>query len=157
MIALELPGRGITLQLHYLLLDVNGTISVDGQLIPGVKERIEVLKEQLTIYLLTADTFGRAAETAKETGTELFKVDAYQGGHDKKAFLLKLGKEHSAAIGNGFNDTCMLEEAALGIAVIGREGSSMQAIKKADIVVNNVNDALDIFIHTKRLVATLRA
>jgi P-type E1-E2 ATPase len=157
MIELTLPGREMTLKLHHLLLDVNGTLSVDGQLIDGVKERIETLQENLVVYLLTADTFGRAADIAKETKTELFKVDAYQGGIDKKAFLLKLGKEHTAAIGNGFNDIHMLEEAALGIAVIGQEGCSIEAIKRADIVVNNINDALDIFINTKRLVATLRA
>ena len=41
------------LKVHHLLLDVNGTLSVDGQLIPGIKERIETLQEKLIIYLLT--------------------------------------------------------------------------------------------------------
>ena len=47
MIQVTLPGRDITLTLHNLLLDLNGTITVDGTLVDGVKERIEFLKENL--------------------------------------------------------------------------------------------------------------
>lgn len=157
MIAISLPGRGLTLEIFHLLLDVNGTLTVDGGLIPGVKERIELLKDKLVVHLLTADTFGRGAEAAAELGTRFKRVDPNQGGLDKKGFLIELGKEKVAAIGNGYNDIYMLEDAALGIAVIGREGCSAEAIKRADIVVNNINDALDLLLNTKRIVATLRA
>jgi len=155
MIEIALPGRNI--KIFYLMLDVNGTLTVDGQLIPGVMERIEQLKEHLEIYLLTADTFGRGAQVADELGTIFERVSALEDGLDKKAFLLNLGGEKVAAIGNGYNDIYMLEEAALGIAVIGREGCSTEAIKRSDIVVNNINDALELLLNTKRIVATLRA
>ena len=45
MIEVSLPGRQTTLQLKNLLLDLNGTLTVDGKLISGVKERVELLKE----------------------------------------------------------------------------------------------------------------
>ncbi len=157
MIEINLPGRNISLQIYDLMLDVNGTLTVDGYLIPGVKERIQRLREKVEIHLLTADTFGRGAEVAAELGTHFKKVDVEQGGLDKNDFLLKLGKEKVAAIGNGYNDIYMIKKAALGIAVIGKEGCSVEAIRNADIVVNDINDALDLFINPKRLVATLRA
>lgn len=157
MIEISLPGRDFDIKIHHLMLDVNGTLTVDGQLIPGVKERIELLKEHVEIYLLTADTFGKGAEAAAELGTSFKRVDADEGGFDKRYFLLDLGKEHTAAIGNGYNDIYMLKEAALGIAVIGREGCSVEAIKRADIVVNDINDGLDLLLNPQRIVATLRA
>jgi soluble P-type ATPase len=59
MIEVSLPGRQTTLQLKNLLLDLNGTLTVDGKLISGVKERVELLKEKLQIYILTAALWKR--------------------------------------------------------------------------------------------------
>jgi hypothetical protein len=41
MIEIEIPGRG-TYRLRYLVLDVNGTIAVAGQLVEGVAGRVAV-------------------------------------------------------------------------------------------------------------------
>lgn len=157
MIKISLPGRDRTLELDNLLLDQNGTITGDGRLLPGVTERIDKLREQLDIYLLTADTFGSATEIAERLNISLFKVSPEQGGPDKKDFLMNLDAAKTATIGNGFNDVLMFEEAAVSVAVIGPEGCAVAAMRKADIVVNNINDALDLFINPLRLVATLRA
>ncbi len=61
------------------------------------------------------------------------------------------------AIGNGRNDRMMLDAAALGIAVCGAEGAAAETLEAADIVVGRIVDALDLLLHPKRLVATLRA
>gem|GEM_PF-5417746 len=45
MIEVHLPGRNRTLRLGCLLLDINGTLTVDGELINGVADRIEALKK----------------------------------------------------------------------------------------------------------------
>jgi soluble P-type ATPase len=50
----------------------------------------------------------------------------------------------------------MLEKAGLGVFVIGPEGSAVEALLKADVVVPNICAALELLIHTKRLIATLR-
>jgi soluble P-type ATPase len=58
MIEIDVPGRGL-LRLSHLVLDVNGTLAVDGLLIDGVPERLAALRERLTLHLLTADTHVR--------------------------------------------------------------------------------------------------
>ena len=50
----------------------------------------------------------------------------------------------------------MLQEAALGIAVLGPEGLAAEALLAADVVVASIEDALDLLLRPHRLVATLR-
>lgn len=157
MIEVPIPGKNQLLRLCHLLIDVNGTLTLDGELIAGVSERIEALKKSLSIYLLSADTYGRAQATADQLGLEFIRVNSENGGIDKKDYIINLGKERSAAIGNGFNDVLMLKEAALAIAVIGREGCCSQALLNSDLVVADINDALDMLLDPRRLIATLRA
>jgi soluble P-type ATPase len=59
------------------------------------------------------------------------------------------------AIGNGVDDLPMIEEAGLGIAVMGKEGTSSETMKKADLVFMNILDALDFLLKTLRQRATL--
>jgi soluble P-type ATPase len=60
------------------------------------------------------------------------------------------------AIGNGRNDWLMLREAALGIAVIQREGAASKAIRSADIVMTDIHAAFELLLKSQRLIATLR-
>ncbi len=157
MIQISIPGRNWEMNFEHLVLDLNGTLAVDGLLIPGVRERIEQLKSRLKVYVLTADTFGAGAAIARELGTELFQVRGRDGGEDKRDFIKQIGPEKTVAIGNGYNDIFMLREAALGIAVIGAEGCAVEAIRHADIVVRDINDALDCLNNPMRIIATLRS
>jgi hypothetical protein len=50
--------------LKYLAVDVNGTLTLDGQFLPGVSERLEILREKLDICLNSADTHGTLAARA---------------------------------------------------------------------------------------------
>ena len=61
MIEIAIPDFG-ELRLEHLVLDYNGTLALDGRLLFGVRERLERLAEQLTIHVITADTFGKAAD-----------------------------------------------------------------------------------------------
>jgi hypothetical protein len=56
---LAIPGFG-RLSLEHLVLDYNGTLAVDGKLLPGVKARLARLSGMLRIHVVTADTFGKA-------------------------------------------------------------------------------------------------
>lgn len=156
MIHISIPGKE-DMKFHHLLLDMNGTLTIDGELQEGTKERIEFLKTRLNLYLLTADTFGTGARIAEQLGIEVFKVSPENGSSDKADFASSLEPEGVAAIGNGFNDVEMLGLAKLAIVVIGREGCSLAALHQADIAVNHINDALDLLINPLRLTATLRA
>ncbi|MDZ7372645.1 MAG: HAD family hydrolase [candidate division KSB1 bacterium] len=155
MIVVEIPGYR-TLALSYLVLDINGTLTVDGQLREGVAERLAKLREHVKVILLSADTLGNAREVAGRLGVPLERVPVPGEREAKERFVLRLGPEAVAAIGNGANDVLMLQAAALGIAVIGKEGASREALSAAHIVVADIVDALDLLLHPKRLVATLR-
>ena len=51
----------------------------------------------------------------------------------------------------------MIREAAVGIALLGDEGCSSKTLQESDIVCKSIESALELFLNTKRLVATLRA
>ena len=155
MICIAIPGYG-TLDLHHLVLDYNGTLAVDGVLLPGVKATLETLSRQLCIHVITADTFGKAGEGLQDTDCRLTVLDAGRQDRAKLEFVNGLGAEQTVAIGNGRNDALMLEAAALGIAVILEEGASSLSVAKADVVCTNVVAALQLLTHPLRLTATLR-
>lgn len=156
MIEIALPGRDITKIIKNLILDLNGTLTVDGNLIEGVKPRLHQLKTVLQGYLLTSDTMGTGAAVAEELGIPVFMVGSKLSGKDKLEFLKSVDPQETAVIGNGYNDRLIMENAALSIAVIGAEGCCSLALQQADIVVANINDALDLLLKPLRIVATLR-
>ena len=155
MIEIPLPGREIKLAIKNLVLDMNGTITTDGTLIPGVAALLERLKNTLTIYLLTSDTLGVGAAVAAELGIPIFKVGS-RGGEDKLDFLNTIGAEESIVIGNGYNDRLIAEHSALSIAVLGAEGCSVKTLQEADIAVTSILVALELVLNPMRIIATLR-
>jgi len=150
-----IPGRGV-LQLEHLVLDLNGTIAQDGEVIPGVPRRLRELETRLRAHLVTADTRGRAGEIARHLGVRLERITPGREAQQKRELVEKLGPDRVVALGNGSNDVQMLREAALGIAVLGPEGLALEAMQAADILVPDVSDALDLLLHPQRLVATWR-
>lgn len=155
MITLDVPGRG-EMHLHSLVLDYNGTIAFDGHLEEGVLEQLNLLAKDIKVFVITADTFGQAAAECQGLKGEIVILKRYLGAQEKEDFVASLGAAGVVAVGNGVNDCLMLKKAALGIAVIGGEGASVQAINAADIVVKDIHQALGLLLHTKRLKATLR-
>jgi len=156
VIELHIPGRG-DFQLSRVVFDVNGTLAVDGVLIDGVADQLARLAERVTVHLLTADTHGRQIEIDRQLGLSAERLKP--GGHEreqKAEFVRALGADQTAAIGNGGNDVAMLKAAAIGIAVIGREGLSGEVLAAADVVVTDIHDAIDLLLNPKRLIATLR-
>jgi len=57
-----------------------------------------------------------------------------------------------AAIGNGRSDRLMLQEAALALAVVEKEGASREALLAADVICVDILSALARIIHEIRLV-----
>jgi len=152
---IDIPGCGC-LEPHHLVLDLNGTIALDGEVLPGVAERLAVLRDRMNISLLTADTHGLGAATATQLGIRLHRLRPGQEAQQKADFVNSLGAAHTVAMGNGANDAQMLAAARLGIAVLGHEGLAVAAFQAADLIVPDVADALDLLLHPKRLIATLR-
>lgn len=156
MLSLEIPGRG-TIEVERVVLDVNGTIAEDGHLRPGVKERLARLGRSIQVVLVTADSYGRQASLDNVLELEATKLERGRPEAPQKGELVRrLGASSTVAVGNGANDIEMLRDAAIGIAVLESEGTSVAAIQSADIVTRSVTEALDLLLHPRRLVATLR-
>ena len=148
----EIPGAA-PLEIEHLLLDVNGTLTHEGKLVPGVSPRLRSLDEDLDIRLVSSDTLGTMKRISETLGIEATRVDR---GERKKSLVEELGPERCAAIGNGANDALMLDAAALGIAVLGAEGAAVQAMQSADLTVPSINAGLDLLLDPASLASTLR-
>lgn len=155
MLSIQVPGFG-ALTLEHLVLDYNGTLAVDGALLPGVKDALNILSDQLAIHVVTADTFGRAADGLEGINCHLSVLDPGHQDQAKVDFVMRLGADRTVCIGNGRNDALMLAASALGIAVILAEGASTVSLKAADIVCTDIVSALELLMHPLRLSATLR-
>jgi P-type E1-E2 ATPase len=156
MLTYDVPGLA-TMRLSTLVLDLNGTATVDGLVIPGLAEKLAELQAHgVTCYLLTADTRGTGAETAETLGVHLQRLAPGDEPAQKRAFVEGLGAGQVVAIGNGANDVEMLQAAALGIAVIQAEGAAAATLRSADVVVPGIREALDLLLKPSRLIATLR-
>ena len=155
MIELNIPGRG-ELVIEHLVMDVNGTLAVDGILMDGVAEHIGALRDQLNIHLLTADTYGRQKVIDQLLNLQAVRIRPGNEAEQKAAYVRQLGAEHVAAIGQGANDSGMLRNAALGICVISMEGLAAEAMNVADLLMPDILSALDLFNKPLRLIASLR-
>jgi soluble P-type ATPase len=140
-------------ELEHVLLDVNGTLTNRGELVPGIRARIATLRETLTVHLVSADTFGTLDGIAAGLGVDAVRA---QTGADKLLQLDRHGRDRCAVIGNGANDVPVLEAAALGFVVIGPEGASSAALRAADVVCQSAADAIDLLLDPQALSATLR-
>lgn len=84
MITIDIPGRK-TFHLEHLVLDFNGTLAVDGNLIDGVKERLQELSGKLSIHVITADTFGTVANQLKGINCHVKILEKEQQDRQKKS------------------------------------------------------------------------
>jgi soluble P-type ATPase len=134
-----------------VVFDLNGTLAVDGKVDDEVKKLLAELNKKYDIVVLTADTFGTIR---KEFEGYNIAIEIIKNTEEK----MNKAKEHVPyiGVGNGNNDIDMLKNAELGIAIVGKEGCSVHALLSADIVVNNIVDAINLLLNEKRIVATLR-
>jgi P-type E1-E2 ATPase len=156
MIEINIPAKGV-MRLEHLVADVNGTLAVDGQLHEGLARQMRLLRDRLTIHLLTADTHGRQAVIDQQLGLTAGRVQPGDEAQQKAAYVQRLGAEGVVAIGQGANDALMLQAARLGICVLSREGVALPALLAADILVPDIFAALELLEKPLRIVATLRS
>lgn len=152
---IDIPGFR-PLDLSYLILDYNGTVAIDGIMPDTVKQRLQVLAEDLQIYILTADTHGTAKENCQGLPLTIQTFPTENAMMEKLKIVGDLGAGHCVAVGNGRNDVEMLKACALSIAVMDKEGMYGRLLAEADVCVHCMEDALDLLCSPKRLTATLR-
>jgi P-type E1-E2 ATPase len=154
MIAIQRPGQE-PLEIEFILIDFEGTLASDRRVHPKAKDKINLLSKRTKIYILTQGEKEVVAEVLKRVEAEIIYITEGTASQQKLDLLRKLEANKTIAIGNGVDDAPMLEEAGLGICIIGKEGTSVEAIKKADIVVTNILDALDFLLKPLHQKATL--
>ena len=156
MLDIDIPGFR-RLHLTDLVCDYNGTLAVDGLLLPGVGDALTRIGADLRLHVITADTFGTVSREVAGLPLQVVPIPAEHQAEAKLAYVTRLGVDGVVAIGNGRNDRMMLAAAAVGIALIQPEGAAGQAVLCADVVVPGILDALGLLLHPQRLVATLRS
>src|SRR5919199_1248165 len=110
-LSIDVPGWG-TLALAHLVLDVNGTIALDGTLLAGVGDRLGGLQRLLDVHLVSADTRGTLDAVAGELGLRAKRLTQGLEAEQKARFVQALGAAQVVAVGNGANDMGMLQAAA---------------------------------------------
>jgi soluble P-type ATPase len=149
----DIPGTGLV-ELNNIILDLNGTLSIGGRIVDGVKSQIARLQGMgYHVVFFTGNTRNDADGISefldipwREAKTAADKV------HEAKTFNL----ENTVSIGNGRIDLELTKAVRLGIVTLQAEGVHVETLLAADVVVPSITDALDLLIDTKRLVATLR-
>jgi soluble P-type ATPase len=155
MIRVEIPGKGF-LEFEHFVTDFSGTLSEDGILLSGVKEKINELSGKLKVHVLTSDTFGMAKKELEGINCIVHVLEGEGHVFQKEKYVIALGADTVVALGNGNNDANMLRAAKLGIAVCLKEGCSQRAVEASQILVTSPIDAINLLLSPKRLIATLR-
>jgi len=144
------------LEIEHIVLDYNGTLASGGKVLEDTKKLLEKLCFEYKVYVITADTFGTVKEELKEFNLEVVVLKSFNHTKEKADFVKSLDANKTVAIGNGNNDTLMLQSVQLSIAIIGNEGCSTKTLLASDITCTNITDALNLLLNTKALIATLR-
>ena len=155
MLEINIPGFGFV-RLGHLVSDFSGTLSLDGKILPGVRERLNMIAKIMKVHILTADTFGTARDALRDIDCNVTVLTGDNHDVQKEKYVKKLDAESVVAIGNGNNDRKMLKAARIAIAVTEGEGCAADAITAANICVRSALDGLDLLLNPKRLMATLR-
>lgn len=97
MIEMNIPGRG-KVQIDYLVCDVNGTLAVDGVLLPGVISMLKKLKDTLQVFLITANTHGKQGRINEELGIEAILIQKNEEKEQKRKFVSSIVKDTITAL-----------------------------------------------------------
>ena len=154
MLNIRIPGRE-EMTLSHLILDYNGTIAEDGEIIEAIRPRLTELSKELSICVITADTHGTAAQKCAGLPLQVLTFPTTEVGAIKAEEARKLSGG-VITIGNGFNDIQMSDAADLSICVMAKEGCCGALLSHVDIVVTSIEDALDLLLKPGRIRATLR-
>lgn len=155
MLEITVPGHG-RFTPEVLVLDYNGTLALDGLIFEQIKDKITALAQNLEIHIVTSDTFGSVAAQCWDLPVQIKVLHTQNHTQEKADYLNQFENRTVVAVGNGANDQLMLKKAQIGIVVLGSEGCAGASLAAADILVKDINDALDLFRRPQRLIATLR-
>jgi soluble P-type ATPase len=160
-IEIEIPSFG-SFSIRTLVSDYTGTLAYAGRLVQGVDQRLVALTKFVDIHIITADTFGTAAEQLRGLPVNQYRLQSEAHDAEKAEYVSqKVGDTRCiASLGNGNNDRLLLKTVknggGLAIAVDNGEGCSVETLLNAHILIAGATHALDLLLEKKRCIATLR-
>jgi len=154
MIAIHTQGRE-PVEIEFMLIDFEGTLASHRRVHPKAKDKINLLSKRTKIYILTRGEKEVVTEVLKKVKAEVVYLTEGGASEKKLDLLRQLGPTKTVAFGNGVDDAQMIEEAGLSICIMSNEGTSVEAMIKADLIFTNILDALDFLLKPLRQKATL--
>ncbi len=149
----QVPGVG-EIELNTIVLDLNGTLSVNGVIPDGVKERIDKLKQLgFSIVLFSGDQRGTAGAICKDLQIQLIRCGT---SIEKEIAMDQLPGDKTVAIGNARIDIGTFKKAKIRIATLQNEGIHREILDYVDVIVPSINAAFDLLIDTDSFCATMR-
>ncbi len=154
MIIIQRPGLE-PIEIENIIIDFEGTLAQDRRVNPKAKDKINLLSKRTKIYITTTQDKDIMEKVLKKIKAEIIFLKEGESTEGKLNLLRVLRAEKTLFIGNGYDDREVMKDVAFGIAVIGKEGTSVETIKIADILFFNIIDALDFLLKPLRQKATL--
>ena len=148
-------NTGEKLILNKIILDLNGTLTVNGEIVKGVKERIKKLQKiGSEWFILTGDGRGNANKISRELNLKCLIANSSK---EKAKFIKSLNSKECITIGNARIDIGMFKNSKIRILTLQAEGIHTGALPYVDIIVPSINDALDLFIDKNCFLSTMKA
>lgn len=146
--------HNVEMELNTIVLDLNGTLSVHGTIVEGVRSRISNLKNLgFNVVLMTGDQRGNAKSIAADLGIKVLVAGTER---EKEHAMKQFDKDTTVTIGNARIDIGMFRHSGLRIATLQGEGIHPKILSNVDVLVTSINDALDLLLKTDSLAATLK-
>ncbi len=155
MLKIDIPGFK-DLSIEKIVFDYNGTLALQGTIKPEVMKKLSELADYFEVYVVTADTYGTVRQTFAGSSIQVKIISGSQGQKDKEDFVKNLNSRGVLAVGNGRNDSAMLQEAALGIAVLEGEGMAAELCSSADLICRSIAEVFALLENPRGLTASLR-
>ncbi|MFA8435813.1 MAG: hypothetical protein ACEPOZ_14950 [Marinifilaceae bacterium] len=149
----NVPGVG-PIMIDTLVVDSNGTMTVKGEIVPGVIEKVHHLQSLgVNVVMISSDQRGNARDLAQSSGISYYEA---ANSREKEDILLSLGSQNVAAIGNARIDIGLFVQSIVSVATLQAEGIHKDIIDHVDVIVPSVNDALDFFLDENTFIATMK-
>jgi soluble P-type ATPase len=148
----KVPGVG-TIEIDTLIVDSDGTLTVRGEIISGVIERIQRIQSfGVNVVMISSDQRGNARGLADFCGITYYEAN---NSREKEDILLSLGSRKVASIGNARIDIGLFVQSVVSVATLQGEGIHKDVIDHVDIIVPSINDALEFFMDENTFIATM--
>lgn len=149
----KVSGVG-TIEIDTLVVDSNGTLTIKGEVVTGVIERIHQLKSLgVNVVMISSDQRGNARGLCDSMGITYYEAN---NSREKEDVLISLGSKKVAAIGNARIDIGLFVKSVVSIATLQSEGIHKDVIDHVDVIVPSINDALDFFLDENTFIATMK-